>query len=166
MIILQVGAVKNDDQKGAVLMALGDFSFKTRIRVRYSEVDAQGIVYNAHYLTYCDLGITEYMRNIGELFTSELRREEDVHVVRAELNWKASARVDELLELWVRVARIGRSSLRFAVEIHPADTDRLLVAGEIVWVNTNQQTHRAVPFPAQLVEKIRAVEGDRVVLAR
>lgn len=141
-----------------------DFHFSHPLRVRYSEVDAQGIVYNAHYLTYCDIALTEYMRQMGIVFSLETAREsgEDVHLVKATLEWKAPARLDQELDLWTRTARLGRSNLTFVVEICPRDSDQVLARGEIVWVNTHQATRTAVPLPADWVARIRAFEGDHI----
>lgn len=141
-----------------------DFRFFHPLRVRYSEVDAQGIVYNAHYLTYCDIALTEYMRRMGIVFSLETAREsgEDVHLVKATLEWKSPARLDQELDLWTRTARLGRSSLTFVVEICPRDSDHLLARGEIVWVNTHQATRKSVPLPADWVARIRAFEGDHI----
>ncbi len=142
-------------------MARADFLFKTSLRVRYSEVDAQGIVYNAHYLTYADIALTEYMRHLGIIFTVDTAKEsgEDVHLVKATVEWKAPALLDQELDLWVRTTRLGRTSMTFLVEIHPKAEDRLLARCEIVWVNTHQESRKSAPLPPDWVEKIKALDG-------
>ncbi len=54
-----------DSTDSATVMARQEFRFVYRLRVRWAEVDRQGIVFNGHYLTYFDVGITEYYRALG-----------------------------------------------------------------------------------------------------
>ena len=76
------------------------------------------------------------------------------------MEYYAPIRFDDEIEVGVRPARIGRSSLTFGLEIHPKGRDECLASGEVVWVNTDQTTHRPAPVPAELVEKLRAFDGD------
>ncbi len=146
-------------------MARGDFQFSWPIRVRFAEVDVQGVVYNAHYLTYFDVAITEYMRGLGHLTTVATAKEgASEQVVRSVVEYKAPIMLDQAIEVCVRVARIGRTSLTFLLEIHPQGEDRLLATGEIVWVNSDRKAQKAVPFPADLTARIRAREGSTLGL--
>ncbi|MGA7330074.1 MAG: thioesterase family protein [Rhodomicrobium sp.] len=91
-----------------------EFWFFFPLRVRYAEVDQQGIVFNAHYLTYFDVGITEYFRALGYDYTSQpARTGTDFHVVKSLVEYKAPVRFDEEIEVAVRTARLGRTSLTF-----------------------------------------------------
>lgn len=145
-------------------MARSDFKYFHALRVRFSEIDAQGIVYNAHYLTYCDIALTEYMRDIGVVHDLETARAsgEDAHLVKATIEWKAPARADQELEIGVRGARIGRSSLTFRIEMFPKSSDQLLAQCEIIWVNTHQESRKSVPLDPSWVTKIRAYEGSEL----
>ncbi len=138
-------------------MARDDFNFCFPFRVRYSEVDQQGVVFNAHYLTWFDSAITEYFRALAYDYMSEVaQRGEDFHTVRNLVEYHAPIAFDEEIEVHVRVGRIGRSSLTFALEIHPLGREELRATGEVVWVNTNQSTHRSAPLPEELVARINA----------
>ena len=142
-------------------MARCDFSFFFPFRVRYSEVDGQMIVFNAHYLTYFDTAITEYFRSLGYDYREQVERTgEDYHTVRTLVEYFAPIHFDVEIEVGVRTARIGRSSLTFAFEIFPKGRDERLATGEVVWVNTDQTTRRPAPVPAELVEKLRAFDGE------
>lgn len=142
-------------------MPRGDFRFFYRLRVRYSEIDAQSIVFNAHYLTYFDTALTEYFRMFRIDFgTMHKETGCDVHVVRSVIEYKAPIRFDEEIDIGVRVARIGRSSLLFVLEIHGADTEDLRAAGEIIWVHADQATHKSVPWSDAITGKIAAYEGE------
>ena len=59
----------------------------------------------------------------------------------------------------MRTQRIGRSGLTFGLEIHPKERDERLASGEVVWVNTDQTTHRPAPLPKELVAKLQAFDG-------
>lgn len=142
-------------------MARTDFRFAWPFRVRYSEVDGQKVVFNAHYLTYYDTAITEYFRALPYDYMSQVERTgEDFHTVRSLVEYQQPILFDEDIEVHVRVARLGRLSITFHLEIHPAGVDDLRATGEIVWVNTDQAAHKSAALPPELVEKIAALEGN------
>lgn len=144
-------------------MARSDFKFAWPFRVRYSEVDGQMIVFNAHYLTYFDTAITEYFRALPYDYRAQVARTgEDFHTVRTLVEYQQPIAFDEDIEVCVRTARLGRSSLTFLLEIHPQGGDDLRATGEVVWVNTDQATHKSAAVPQALVDKIIALEGDRL----
>lgn len=142
-------------------MAKSDFKFAWPFRVRYSEVDGQKIVFNAHYLTYYDTAITEYFRALPYEYMGQVEHTgEDFHTVRTLVEYQQPIAFDEDIEVHVRVSRLGRSSITFLLEIHPQGGDDLRATGEVVWVNTNQASHKSAPVPQELVDKIVALEGD------
>ncbi len=144
-------------------MAKSDFKFSWPFRVRYSEVDGQRIVFNAHYLTYYDTAITEYFRVLPYDYMGQVERTgEDYHTVRTLVEYQQPIHFDEDIEVHVRTSRIGRTSLTFLLEIHPKDQDDQRATGEVIWVNANQATEKSAALPAELVEKIAAFEGNAV----
>ncbi|MDV6237314.1 thioesterase family protein [Leptospira ellisii] len=87
---------------GAVLKK-SEFDFSYTFRVRYAECDAQGIVFNANYLTYFDVGITEYFRAHGLPYgESSERLGLDFHVIHCSIDFKSPARFDEEVSVYVR----------------------------------------------------------------
>ena len=144
-------------------MARPDFEFAWPFRVRYSEVDGQMIVFNAHYLTYFDTAITEYFRALPYDYRGQVARMgEDFHTVRTLVEYQRPITFDEDIEVYVRTSRLGRSSITFLLEIHPQGRDDLRATGEVVWVNTDQETHKSAAVPGDLVEKIVALEGNKL----
>lgn len=138
-------------------MQKSDFVFFFPFRVRYAEIDGQGVVFNAHYLTYFDTAITEFMRYLGYDYMGQVGRTgEDFHLVKSLVEYKAPIRFDAEIEVHVRAGRIGRTSLTFELAIFPKGSDQMLAAGEIVWVNTDQKTHTTAPVPEDLVTLIDA----------
>ena len=125
------------------------FRFFHPFRVRYSEIYGQGVLFNAHYLTYYDTAITEFFRALGyDQYADAQKSGVDFHVVKAVVEYKAPIRFDWDLDVGARVAKIGNSSMTFELAIFRKGENDLLASGEIVWVNTDQTTHRPVPIPA------------------
>ena len=161
-------------------MADTAFRFSFPFRVRYSEIDGQGIVFNAHYLTYFDTAITEYFRTLGYDYKAECGRDGcDFHTVRSLVEYRAPIRFDEEIDVAVKAGRLGRSSIRFDLAVHgrgasaagagpaavadpPPD---LRATGEIVWVHTDQATHTSTPLPGKLVDMLVAFEGAAILKA-
>lgn len=143
-------------------MAKTDFAFIHRLRVRWAEVDLQGIVFNAHYLTYFDVGITEYWRAIGLRYPEGFVQQHgaDIFVVKSTIEYHASARFDDELDVCGRIARIGRSSMVFVLEIHRGDEH--LISGEVVYVCADPHARRSVAVPQPLRERIAAFEKTAV----
>lgn len=117
-----------------------EFRFSHPLRVRWAEADMQGIVFNGHYLTYADVGITEYFRTLRDANPNADIAGSEYFAVRTLLEYQAPARFDELLDIHVRIARLGNSSLQFAIGIYREQ--QLLVKGEIVYVHADMQTRR------------------------
>jgi acyl-CoA thioester hydrolase len=144
-------------------MARSDFWFFFPFRVRYAEVDQQGVVFNACYLTYFDTAITEYMRALPYDYLGQVKATgTDFHIVKAVVEYKAPIRFDQQIEVGVRTARLGRSSMTFALEIFDKDQAEPLSLGEVVWVNADQKVHKPVPVGEALRALLTAREGAKI----
>ncbi|MBU2531345.1 MAG: acyl-CoA thioesterase [Alphaproteobacteria bacterium] len=144
-------------------MARRDYKFFHRFRIRYSEIDGQGIVFNAHYLTYFDQGITEYFRALCYDYKAETQRTgHDFHTVRTLVEYAKPIEFDEEIDVCVKAGRIGRSSIRLDFEIHGRDREDFRASGEVVWVYTNQETHKSAAVPDDLVERLVGLEGGDI----
>ena len=133
-------------------MALSEFRFCHALRVRWSETDAQGVVFNARYLDYGDIAVTEYWRAVGFRFGEAESLE--FHVARAEVDYKKPIKPDEQLHLWARTERIGTTSLTVRVEIHGAQksvpddgAEDLRAILRLVQVHVDLALHKPVPVP-------------------
>jgi len=132
--------------------------FETRLRVRWAEVDAQGIVFNGHYLAYFDVGITEYWRAIGLPYPAGLAGTGgDLFAVKTLINYHGPARYDDLLDIAVRVERIGNSSIVFELGIRRGD--ERLISGEVVYVFADPATRRSRRVPELLREAVERFEA-------
>lgn len=135
-------------------MARSDFRFSHRLRVRWAEADMQGVVFNGNYLLYFDIGITEYLRALASDDASMRETFDRLYVVKATVEYHAGAHFDEEIDVCVRCARLGRSSLLIRFEIHRGDAH--LISGENVYVYTEAGT--SAPVPPALREAIAAFE--------
>lgn len=132
------------------------FHFFHSLRVRWSEVDPQGIVFNGNYLTYADVATTEYYRNLEIRYPADLLRGGgDLFAVKSSLEYFAPARYDDWLDMGVRVARLGRSSLTFQVAIWCEEQP--LTLGELIYAYANDQ-RQSQPLPGWLRERITKFE--------
>jgi acyl-CoA thioester hydrolase len=119
--------------------------FVHRIRVRFAEIDKQGVVFNAHWLTYCDDACTRFMESLG--FGPDFWvREFDVMLVRAELEWSGSARFDDWVEIAVIPVRLGTKSfdLRYDARVEGAPA----CTATITYVAVEPGSQRSVEIPA------------------
>ncbi len=120
-------------------------------------MDAQGVVFSAHYVMYFDLAMTEYMRAVGYPYPDALKREGcDTFIVNANVNYRSSAFYDDEIRICARVARIGRTSLTFAFAIYRAT--ELLADGGLIYVNSSLKDKSSTPWPTPFIEKIEAFE--------
>ena len=134
--------------------------FVHTLRVRYAECDAQGVVFNAHYLTYFDVSITELWR--AALGSYDAMREQgiDVVVADAQLSFRSPARFDDLLTLEISIARLGNTSVTSA---HRISRDGVVVIeGTITHVVVELPALTKTPIPDWLRESLApwTVEGD------
>jgi acyl-CoA thioester hydrolase len=141
-------------------MAYADYRHRIELRVRWAEVDMQGVVFNGHYLTYCDVCLTEYWRAIGLRYPEDLvAHGSDTFARRITIEYHAPAVYDDVLEICGRVSYIGRSSMRFAVEIFRKDaTAAPLVVAELVYVNADPASKTARAWPERIRDAMRRYE--------
>lgn len=106
----------------------------------------QKIVFNGHYLMYFDTGIAEYWRATAIPYEEAMHvLGGDLYVVRATLEYKASARYDDRLQVCLRCERVGTSSMTFKGAIFC--NGKLLVTGELVYVYADPATQKSMPVP-------------------
>ena len=140
--------------------AVNRFKFRHEVRVRYSEIDGQKLVYHGHYLTYFDCAMVEYFRERLKLEAKQQSLEDvfELALVRTTLEFAKPARLDDRLAVWCRVGRTGRSSLDMEFRITRAGDDTPLVTGRTVYVHFNADSTAARPIPAFVREAILEYE--------
>ena len=146
-------------------MSREDFTCAHALRVRWSEVDMQKIVFNGNYLNYIDVAIAEYWRAIGLPYPHGYvdRYANDIYLRKASVDYLGSAHYDDMLDVFVRVAKLGRTSMTFAFEIWRSESDpsaKPLITAELVYVNADPRTMTPAPLPLAVRELI--VKFERV----
>lgn len=143
-----------------------EFPFIHRLRVRWQEVDAQNVVFNGHYLGYLDVAVSEYWRAVSLPYPDGLAHlDGDVFVRQNSLAYHAPARLDDWLDIGVRCAHIGNSSLRMAWAVWAGH--RLLVTGETVYVFTSLQSGRPQAVPEVMRRHLQAqAQGEATTAVR
>ena len=137
-----------------------DYRFFERLRVRWSEIDAQKIVFNGHYLTYFDTAMAGYWRALAMPYAETMAQlEGDLFVRKATVEYLASARYDDLLDIGLRSARVGNSSIVFHAAAYRQG--RLLVTGELVYVFADPLTQKPRPVPQTLRDVLAAFEAGK-----
>lgn len=135
-----------------------DFRFINPLRVRWSEVDQQKVVFNAHYLTYFDIAITDYWRAMAIPYEASMPGLGGEPFVRkATVEFHASARLDDQLEVGLKCARIGTSSMGFVGGIFR--DEQLLISSELVYVFADPHAQVSVPVPHRLREIMLGYEA-------
>lgn len=142
------------------------FAFSTRFRVRYAEIDGQKIVFNARYLEYADVAVSEWWEWTGiDAALGQAWRETEFHVRRAEVDYLRPFSWGDTVEAWVRLARVGTSSLQQQFELLGGETGALHARIELVVVNVHLPTGRPAPIAGEVrafLEAVMAGQPERV----
>jgi acyl-CoA thioester hydrolase len=124
--------------------------FRYRLRVRYHECDAQGIVYNANYLTYHDIAITELWREaFGSWNTFVADSGVDMVVAEANVRYLAAARFDDEIDLLVTVPKLGTTSVTIASRLERGGDAIAEVELRYVVVDPGTHAKTAIPQPVR-----------------
>jgi acyl-CoA thioester hydrolase len=142
---------------GHVTKRKAPFKYSAFTRVGFSDTDAQGIVYYGRYLPYFDLARVEYHRHLGML---RLDTEHEFVMRASDIEYLAPARFDDLLEVFIRVSRIGRTSATYEMAAYLVEDDELLVTAHQTLVLVDLEARTATPIPDDFRERIGAFERD------
>lgn len=140
-----------------------DFRHLERLRVRWAEVDMQKIVFNAHYLMYFDTAVAGYWRAMALPYHDTMEYlAGDLYARKATVEYHASAKYDDQIEVGVRTQRIGNSSMVLACGVFRSE--QLLVGGELVYVFADPATMTSRPIPQQLREVLQDFEAGKSMI--
>jgi acyl-CoA thioester hydrolase len=133
------------------------FRYSALARVGFSDTDAQGVVYYGRYMPYFDLARTEYHRHLGRVRLDNV----DFAMRAVAVDYVAGARFDDLLEIFVRVERIGTTSITYdhAAYRMDGDGDTLMATAKATLVAIALDERRAVAVPEAFRERVEAFEA-------
>jgi acyl-CoA thioester hydrolase len=123
--------------------------FIYRLRVRYSECDAQKVVFNARYGQYVDLAILEFLRTL-DLAEQLIHGPLDFQLVKQTVEWKAPARFDQVLDIGVRTLTLGTTSFTLNCDFRIAGATALIATVQTIYVLVDAQTLTKTPLPADV----------------
>ena len=120
-------------------------AFIHRLRVRYSECDPQGMVFNANYVTYFDIALTELWREAVGPYAEMMAGGADMVVAETRVRYLAPARFDDVLDVSIVPTRLGNTAMTTSMEVRLGET--LVVKGEMrhVFVDTGSGLKRPIP---------------------
>jgi acyl-CoA thioester hydrolase len=134
------------------------FRYAAFARVGFSDTDAQGVVYYGRYMPYFDLARTEFHRHLGRVYLGDV----DFAMRAVTVEYVAGARFDDLLEVFVRVERIGTTSITYDHAAYRIDDDgdTLMATAKATLVCIGLDERRATPVPAEFRELVDAFQTD------
>lgn len=140
---------------------MNDYRFSHRLKVRYSEIDGQKIVFNAHYMTYIDVAVTEYFQEGLKLdFEAE---DFDFVLAKSTLEYKKSARLNDWLTIWCKMTKIGNTSMTMNFIITREGEEDPILLAEIIYVSYDPHTNTTRPVPKSVRNRIEAFESGQLV---
>ena len=136
-------------------------AFTYQFRVRYAEVDPQAVVFNSRYLEYADVLVTEYFRDRR---AHGMPQDLEFHVRKAEVDYLAPIRLDEMIEGRLSVERIGNSSVTMLISLHGAKDGDHRADIRLVQVQVDLETGQPVRIGDELrkafgFESVEAMHG-------
>src|SRR4051794_13001408 len=134
--------------------------FRHRLRVRYGECDPQSVVFNANYLAYFDVILTEFWREAIGRYGAMLEDGADMGVAESRIRFLGPAFFDEELDFELRVERLGNTALSTLIDARVGD--RPVVAGEMRHVFIDPSTKQKRTMPEDIRRGLEPyVVGDR-----
>ncbi len=142
-----------------------DFRVITPLRVRYHEADMQNIVFNANYLVYADIASTDYFRALNDFAnpgenhkTMELFESfgGEIMARHADVDFRAPAKFDDVLDLAIRTSRIGKSS--FTLQTAMMKEGETINLVHVTYVYFDMKAQKSAPLPSSIRDIITSFE--------
>ena len=133
--------------------------FRMQHRVIYGDTDAGGVVYNANFLRYFEMGRTEMMRSHAMPYSAIEELGLILPVTETYLRYKAPARYDDLITITTSLVAVKKVSCRFNYKVireQEKDKEQLLVKGFTIHACVNRQG-KLTPFPEDIYQMMTKV---------
>lgn len=124
------------------------------IRVRYGETDQMGVVYHANYAMYFEVGRTEWLREFGLSYSAMEADGIMLPVISLSINYKSSARYDDVLKVKTTLKKMPTASIEFEYEIRN-QSDVLLATGNTILAFINKEKNRPTRCPKYLLDQLQ-----------
>ncbi|NNE31377.1 MAG: acyl-CoA thioesterase [Winogradskyella sp.] len=127
---------------------------ETKIRVRYGETDKMGVVYHANYAIYFEVGRTEWLREFGLSYRGMEAEGVMLPVVSLTINYKNSARYDDVVKVKTTLRKMPTASIEFDYELRN-EADVLLATGNTILAFIDTKKNRPTRCPKYLLDKLQ-----------
>ena len=137
---------------------MDEFRYYQPIQVRYNDIDAQGHVNNAKYVTYIEYARFRYITELG-LWDGKSFMDLGLIVADCHVSYLAPIKLNQCIRVGTRVSRIGNKSLVFSSQIEEEGTAKVMATAEMVMVSYDYNTETTIAVPDDWREKISRFEG-------
>ena len=127
---------------------------ETKIRVRYGETDQMGIVYHGNYAQYLEIGRIEWLRSLGISYKKMEEQGVMLPVISLSLNYKKSARYDDVICVKTRLSKMPTATIEFDFEIINEDA-QIITFAKVVLAFINMKTNRPTRCPKYILDKLQ-----------
>jgi acyl-CoA thioester hydrolase len=141
---------------------MSDFHFYHPIEVRYGDLDPQGHVNNAKFLTYFEQARLAYWVQLGLFTTKQSFMELGIILADVHITYLAPVYYGQNIKVGVHVSKLGNKSMTWEQNVVDADTGLELAKGEVVVVAYDYKEEKTISIPPEWREKISAFEGLKV----
>lgn len=143
------------------VLSVDNFKQKITVTVRFHEVDMLGVCYNAIYINYLEMGRFQYAKDCGLMPEHGIFSDGNLFfIVRNEINYRAHAFFDDVLNVYSKISYIKNSSYGFEHLIENAKTKKIIVDGSSVIVKVDSKTKTSVPLGDDFIKKVKSFEPD------
>ena len=132
-----------------------DFRVFWETRIRYYELDPQGIMHNANYLAFYDQAVVEYFRDLEYDYEKEIEEtNKDFHTVQVIVQYNKPLYFDDEIEIGLKIKDVGNTSMTWIMAMFIKGTGELASASEIVHVYTDMKTSKPTTITDDLKKKL------------
>jgi acyl-CoA thioester hydrolase len=137
---------------------VSEYRFYYPIEIRYGDLDPQGHVNNARYLTYIEQARIAYVRELG-MWDGKSFLDIGIILAEASVSYKAAILWGQKIRVGVRVSRFGNKSFDWAYVIEDSETGKLHATAATVQVAYNYHKSKTIPIPPDWRRIITKFEG-------
>jgi acyl-CoA thioester hydrolase len=140
---------------------MSEYRFYHPIEVRYGDLDPQGHVNNARYLTYIEQARIAYVRELG-LWDGKSFQDIGIILAEAHVSYKAAILWGQSIRVGVRISRLGNKSFDWSYSIEDSETGIIHATAATIQVAYDYHTTETIPIPANWREIISDYEGIQI----
>lgn len=137
---------------------MADFRFYHPIEVRYGDLDPQGHVNNASYLTYLEQSRIAYIRKLG-LWASDTFLDVGIILADAQISFQKPILFHDHIQVGVKIAHLGNKSMTMQHQIKGSDNDEVFASANTVLVTYDYRRHTTILIPENWRTTIQAFEN-------